>query len=143
MSEMTCDADPGGGPVKILLVDDHRGTRSAVLALLCQAFPQHHLLGADSAESALSMVTTHPPAMVIMDIALPGMNGVDATRRIKALSPRTHVVMLSNSDMQVYQDSSLAAGASAFVSKRRSSSELVPVVSALLAPAYPAVRPIL
>ncbi len=118
--------------VKILLVDDHRTTRTAVLMLLCQAFPDCHLLGADSAESALPLCETQAPELVIMDIALPGMNGVDATRRIKQLAPNTLVVMLSNSDMQVYQEGSIAAGASAFVSKRRTSTELVPVISGLL-----------
>lgn len=120
------------GPMRILLVDDHRATRSAVLALLCQAFPQCHLLGADSAESALPLCESQNPALVILDIALPGMSGLDAIEHILQASPNTRIVMLSNHDMQVYRERAIAAGASAFVSKRSTSSDLVPIVGELL-----------
>ena len=76
------------------------------------------------------------PQVVIMDIALPGMSGIEATRRIKAAFPDTQVVMHSSYDMRVYREGAAAAGASAFVRKSRVVTELVPVVAGLL-PAAP------
>ncbi len=115
-------------PAKVLIVEDHAATRNAVSALLAWAFPACRLLIAPSAEGAFALCDVEAPDLVIMDIALPGMNGIEATRHIKALYPGTQVVMHSNSDMQVYQDESMLAGAGAFVSKRRTSLELVPVI---------------
>jgi DNA-binding NarL/FixJ family response regulator len=68
-----------------------------------------------------------------MDIALRGMSGIEATRRIKAAWPDTRVVMHSSHDMRVYRDGAAAAGASAFVRKGKAVSELVPVLAGLLA----------
>lgn len=115
-------------PAKVLIVEDHAATRNAVSALLAWAFPACQLLIAPSAEGAFALCDVEAPDLVIMDIALPGMNGIEATRHIKARHPGTQVVMHSNSDMQVYQDESMLAGAGAFVSKRRTSLELVPVI---------------
>lgn len=116
----------------ILLVEDHAATRAAVATVLGTAFPDCRLLGSDSAEGALDLCASELPRLVIMDIALPKMNGVDAAREIRQRFPQTQVVMLSNHDMQIYRDSAHAAGAAAFVSKRSAATELVPVISALL-----------
>lgn len=118
--------------VTILVVEDHPGTRRAVMTLLGTAFPACQLLEADSAESALPLFETQAPKLVVMDIALPGMNGIQATRKIKELRPETLVVMHSSSDMPVYREEALAVGASAFVGKGRTARELVPVISGLL-----------
>lgn len=118
-------------PGKVLIVEDHAATRNAVSALLAWAFPDCLLLMAPSAEGAFALCDTETPDLVIMDIALPGMNGIEATKHIKTRHPGTQVVMHSNSDMQVYQDESMLAGAVAFVSKRRTSLELVPVITRL------------
>jgi DNA-binding NarL/FixJ family response regulator len=118
--------------VTILVVEDHPGTRAMVLALLRSAFPGCQLLEADSAERALPLFEAKAPQLVVMDIALPGMNGIQATQRIKASHPDTLVVMHSSSDLPVYREEARAVGASAFVGKGRSSGELVPVIADLL-----------
>lgn len=118
---------------KVLIVEDHVATRNAVSALLSWAFPGCQLSIAACAESAFALCEAETPDLVIMDIGLPGMNGIEATRRIRTRHPGTQVVMHSNSDMQVYQDESMLAGAVAFVSKRRTSLELVPVIAHLFA----------
>jgi two-component system response regulator YesN len=66
-----------------------------------------------------------------MDIALPGMNGIEATREIQARHPGTRVVMHSSNDMPIYREESLAAGAVAFVSKSATASELIPTLAGL------------
>jgi DNA-binding NarL/FixJ family response regulator len=117
----------------IMVVEDHPATLAALLALLEGAFPGCTLVAADRAEQALHLCTAAAPHVVVMDIALPGMSGIEATRRIKAAWPDTRVVMHSSYDMRVYRDGAAAAGASAFVRKGKIVSELVPVVAGLLA----------
>ena len=118
--------------VTILVVEDHPATLAGLLELLEAAFPACALVAAQEAEQALCLCASAAPHIVIMDIALPGMSGIEATRRIKAAFPGTQVVMHSSYDMRVYRDGASAAGASAFVRKSRVSSELVPVVASLL-----------
>jgi len=125
-------AAPAVAPATVMMVDDHVATRSAVAALLNRDLPHCRLLACDSAEQALEVCSSEPPALVIMDITLPGMNGVEATSLMKHRHPEVTIVMLSNSDMQVYQDGAKAAGAAAFVSKRRIADELVAVITGLL-----------
>lgn len=118
-----------------MVVEDHPATRAALVELLQAAFPLCALVAADRAERALDLCTAAAPHVVIMDIALSGMSGIEATRRIKATWPDTRVVMHSGYDMRVYRDGAAAAGASAFVRKGKNVSELVPVVASLLAAA--------
>jgi DNA-binding NarL/FixJ family response regulator len=119
----------------ILIVEDHTPTLTAVQALLSAAFPACRLLAADSGERALELCTSDTPQVVVMDIALPGIDGIEATRRSKSLLPDTRVVMHSSHDLDIYRDAAAAAGASAFVAKSRTFSDLVPAITALLSPA--------
>jgi DNA-binding NarL/FixJ family response regulator len=119
-------------PADILLVDDHVTTTRLVTDLLGSAFPGLAFASLRTAAEALEMCGSCPPRLVIMDIGLPDRNGIDAARRIKALSPAVKVLMHSNHDHSVYQDASAVAGADAFVSKSRTHGELVSTVARLL-----------
>ncbi|HEV8107367.1 MAG TPA: response regulator transcription factor [Burkholderiales bacterium] len=123
------------GAVTIMVVEDHPATLAALLALLEAAFPGCRLVPVGGAEQALHLCAAAAPHVVVMDIALPGMSGIEATRRIKAAWPETRVVMHSSYEMRVYREGAAAAGASAFVSKSKVASELVPAVASLLAAA--------
>lgn len=120
---------PGGG---ILIVEDHRRTVDLLVQLLGGAFPGQNMRTAASAEEALASCRLSLPRVVVMDIGLPGVNGIDAARQIKALSPAVGVVMHSNHDDAIYREQSAAAGADAFVSKAQSHAELVPAIAQLL-----------
>ena len=127
-----CD-ETGIRVLKILIVDDHPGVRESIVSLIAVEFPGHPLLEADNAEDALTLFESDPPWLVVLDLTLPGMNGFEATRRIKQLSPHTQVVMHTSSDLPIYRNASIDAGCSAFVGKGRDSKNLVPVISRLLA----------
>ena len=120
--------------IAIMIVEDHPPTLAAVLALVSAAFPDCRVLGAESAEAALELCAGYAPQVVIMDIALPGIDGIEATRRVKALLPDTCVVVHSSHDMQVFRDGAADAGASAFVTKSRTFTDLVPAIAGLLPP---------
>ena len=121
------------GPSRdILLVDDHVPTTRLVTDLLQVAFPGMAFFSVLTAAQAIETCGICPPLLVIMDIRLSDASGIEATRRIKALSSTVKVVMHSNHDLSVYRDESAAAGADAFVSKSQTYSELVPTVARLL-----------
>lgn len=116
----------------IMIVEDHVATAKALLSLLKETFPDVQFDVATSAEDALALYDVHPPEVVIMDISLPGMNGIEATRRIKARHPEARVIMHSGKDMLLFQTESANAGASAFVSKRDTATKLATVIGHLL-----------
>jgi DNA-binding NarL/FixJ family response regulator len=116
----------------ILIVEDHAAVRKSLRDWLRVMLPDCKFVEAQSGEEAVALTDAQPPDIVLMDIGLPGMNGIEATRRIKAIAPKTSVVMISIYEEQVFQTSAAAAGASAFVYKRTMDTELVPVMQTLL-----------
>jgi DNA-binding NarL/FixJ family response regulator len=117
----------------ILIVEDHRGVRQSLREWLELSFPQHQLLEAESGEEAITVAQTMSPCLVIMDIGLPGMSGIEAAKSIKAAVPATRVVMLTMFDDKAHRADAAAAGVSAYVPKRKVQTELLPVLTRLLA----------
>jgi DNA-binding NarL/FixJ family response regulator len=118
----------------LLVVEDHRAMRTMLVDWLGAAFPNYQCLGAASGEEAVELAHAHPPALVLMDFVLPGLNGIETTRRLKQMVPGVGVIMLSMYEAEAYQAEAAAAGASAYLFKRTMNTELIPAVQALLAP---------
>jgi DNA-binding NarL/FixJ family response regulator len=117
---------------QILIVEDHNGVRQSLREWLELVFPHYHLVEATSGEEAITLAQAISPRLVIMDIGLPGMTGIEAAQDIKIALPATQVVMLSIYDDEAHRADATAAGACAYVPKRKVQTDLLPVLIKLL-----------
>jgi DNA-binding NarL/FixJ family response regulator len=115
---------------KVLLVDDHAILRDG-LKMVLDAQPGITVVGeAENGREALDLVEELHPDVVVMDIAMPQMNGAEATRQIKRRFPQTRVVILTMHENQQYLMQIVNAGATGAVLKRSAGAELVTAVKA-------------
>jgi NarL family two-component system response regulator LiaR len=112
-------------PYSILLVDDHKILRDGIRTIL-ERTPDFHVVGeADTGSDAVSQSRKLHPDLVLMDIGLPGMNGIDATSEVLRHCPGTKVMMLSMYDDENSVVAAFRSGARAFLLKKASSSDLL------------------
>lgn len=118
-------------PIRILLVDDHTVVCDGLRALL-EREPDMAVVGqaADGRES-LQLADTESPDVVVMDLAMPNMNGMEATRRILASNAKIGVVILSMHSDESYVLGSLKAGAKGYLLKDSMRSEVVEAIRAV------------
>lgn len=103
--------------ITVLLVDDHKVVRQGVRAFL-QAQADIEVVGeADSGETAVALAAEHAPDVVLMDLVMPGMDGVTATRQVKAQSPRTQIIMLTSYHQDEHIFPAIRAGALSYLLK--------------------------
>ena len=114
-------------PITVLLVDDHALVRQGVRAFLETQGDISVVAEAGSGEEAVRLAAEHAPEVALMDLIMPGMDGVEATRRLVASSPRTNVVMLTSyNDEHVFP--AIRAGALSYVLKEIGPDELAEAV---------------
>jgi DNA-binding NarL/FixJ family response regulator len=116
--------------MKILIADDHGIVRSGVKLLLDRQPDMEVVAEAEDGVDALEKVLAERPDVVILDVAMPRMTGLQATHEIKRQSPDTHVLILSMHDDEHYLFEALRAGASGYVLKRAADQDLVDAVRA-------------
>jgi DNA-binding NarL/FixJ family response regulator len=118
---------------RILLVDDSQTFLDAAVHALA-ADPRIEIVGsALSGQEGLELVARQQPDLVLMDVAMPGMNGMEATRLIKAQPNAPRVVVLTSYDISHYRTAAQAVGADSFISKADFDSHLFPLLETLLA----------
>jgi len=110
--------------LRILLVDDHKMMRDGLRAILRSNADVEVVGEADDGRSAVDMVKRLRPDIVVMDVGIPHMNGIEATRQIKSLYPDTRVVALSTHSDKRYVMNMIKAGASGYVLKEAASDDL-------------------
>jgi DNA-binding NarL/FixJ family response regulator len=114
--------------IKVAIVEDNRSFRDKLSTYL-NATPGYHCVGAyDSAEDALKQIPKLSPDVVLMDIHLPNMSGVDCTRRLKELCPSVQILILT-----VYEDNdrifgALKAGAGGYLLKRAEPTDILDAI---------------
>ncbi|MBI5300803.1 MAG: response regulator transcription factor [Chloroflexi bacterium] len=114
--------------IRVLLVDDHAMLREGLKALLSLCEDVQVVAEASDGRQALTAVREHLPDVVIMDMAMPGMDGLEATRRIIRDRPETKILVLSQHDNERYVLPILQAGAMGYVLKRSFAGELVTAI---------------
>jgi len=117
--------------IRVLMVDDHTILRDGIRALL-NLYEDIAIVGeASDGKDALTKVVQLRPDVVIMDIAMPGLGGLEATLEIRKLSPESRVLVLSQHDNKEYVHSVLKAGACGYVLKKAAGSELIAAIRAV------------
>lgn len=118
--------------IRILLVDDHHLVRSGLRSLLERIDGCEVVAEAGNGRDACRLAREHVPDVVLLDVSMPELNGIDAARRILADVPQTRVLMLSMHDDEGYVREAVRAGASGYVLKDASDAELERAIRAVM-----------
>jgi two-component system, NarL family, response regulator LiaR len=114
--------------ITVLITDDHSVVRQGVRVFL-ETQPEIEVLGeADSGQQAIDMCSELAPDVVLLDLLMPKMNGVEATRQIKQVSPRSNIVILTSYHDDEFIVPAIKAGALSYLLKDVSPSELIAAV---------------
>lgn len=119
--------------IRVVLVDDHMVLREGLKTLIT-AQPDMAVVGeADEGEAALQQLESWRPDVVIMDISMPGMNGIQATEQIKRAHPEMKVLVLSVHDDTSYLRQMLTVGASGYILKHTAADALIQAIRTVAA----------
>ncbi|WP_332671811.1 response regulator transcription factor [Aromatoleum sp.] len=127
------EAKEGGGSIRLLLVDDHQLVRDGLKARLGDLDDIVVLGEAANAEDALAAAERLRPDLALVDVGLPGMNGIELTSAFAARFPALRVLVLSMYDSRGYVQSAMRAGARGYVLKDAPSAEIIAAIRAVAA----------
>jgi DNA-binding NarL/FixJ family response regulator len=126
----------GGLKSKLLIVDDNSMLRATTRRILESNFPELRIFEAADGKEAFIQIHDHLPQLILMDIRLPGENGLKLTRKIKAKYPKIVIVVFTNHDLLEYREAAFENGAEFFLSKLSPGrGRLIAVVESVLADA--------
>ncbi|MGE8334798.1 response regulator [Pseudomonas laurylsulfatiphila] len=118
-------------PIRIALVDDHSLVRDGIKALLAVMSPLEMVGEAENGADAIDMVGRCQPDLLLVDISLPDMNGLELTRVLRSQYPSLKVLVLSMYDNYEYVSESVRSGASGYVLKNAPSREIIAAIEAI------------
>ena len=124
-------------PISVAVVEDHPDLRNS-LSLILKTTPGFQCVGAfESCEALFEELGTISPQVILMDIGLPGMSGIEGVRKVKALRPPTKVLMLTiyEDDQQVFR--ALCAGADGYLLKKSSPVEILQAIEQVVSGGVP------
>ena len=119
-------------PVKVLIADDHALVRKGLVALLEKEPGIEAVAEAVNGLEAINLVREHQPDVVLMDLAMPHMNGIDATRKLVAEHPDIHIIILSMYSERRLVMEAIGAGARAYILKDCAFTELAKAIRAVI-----------
>jgi len=118
--------------IKILIADDHAIVRRGLVQILQEEFPLAEITEVDNGNDAIDMVIKHVWDIILLDISMPGRNGIETLKQIKANGIKAPVLMLSMHSEEQYAIRVLKAGSSGFLSKLSATNELLIAVHKVL-----------
>ena len=118
-------------PIRVALVDDHSLVRDGIKALLAVMSPLEMVGEAENGAEAIEMVGRCQPDLLLVDISLPDMNGLELTRVLRSQYPSLKVLVLSMYDNYEYVSESVRSGASGYVLKNAPSREIIAAIEAI------------
>ena len=113
---------------RILVVDDDAAFRQRVKAFFAREADMEVVAEASDGEEAITKAQELKPDVVLMDVRMPGLNGVSATRKLREEMPEVKVIMLSVFDLPEYKDAAMVSGASGYVVKKSMIEALLPEI---------------
>ena len=121
-----------GRTTSVLIVEDHGRVRESLQDWIREFIPDARVRAVDSGEAALHALAEHPAHLVLMDVGLPGMNGIEATRALNRSFPEAAVIVLSDEAAPEYRREALSAGAAAYLHKSHINDRLRRLLGCLL-----------
>lgn len=107
----------------VLLVEDNLTFRASLREMLAMRFPDMGIEEASNGDEAMHIIDRHEPALVFMDIKLPGRNGLELTRTIKNSNSEIDIIILTSYEIPEYREAAFRSGASHFFTKGNAKSE--------------------
>lgn len=114
--------------IKLLIVDDHQVIRNGIADVLSKDGGIYVIGSAISGEEAIDMVIEHRPHVVFMDLQMPGIGGIEATRRILRIAPSTKVIILTAMSSSPLPEAALEVGAVGYITKSADTQEMLRAV---------------
>lgn len=119
------------GRIHVLVVDDDTRVREAICGLLQTETDIKVVSEAYNGMDAIEKARQHKPDLILMDVTMPAMNGLEATKIIHAESPSVQILMVSQQDSPAYVKEAFAVGASGYVIKTKAANDLLPEIRRL------------
>ena len=123
--------DGGDGPIRVVLADDHPVYREGLAALLRSVGGVEVVATAATGAEAVSVAAEHEPDVVVMDVSMPVLNGIEATRAVTSAHPHIGVVVLTMSEDDATVFSAMQAGARGYLLKGANQAEIVRAITAV------------
>jgi DNA-binding NarL/FixJ family response regulator len=115
----------------LLIADDHLDVRTRITGIIRESFPEAELFVYSSGTEVLEHLVSHKCDLIIMDIKMPGVSGIEVLRSVRS-SKTLPVIMISSQPDEQYSSALLRAGANAFITKQSMSEMLIPAIEHLV-----------